>query len=83
MIKYLILDPKPGDLTMIRVIKARTGYIIIELIINSLGRSEPSAKHHQIDGKLLKQFLTKHHSQEWCGAGNDSRYSKIKIDKRK
>jgi len=26
MIKYLMLDPKPSDLTMIRVIKARTGY---------------------------------------------------------
>ena len=24
--KYLRLDPKPSDLTMIRVIKARTGY---------------------------------------------------------
>jgi len=26
MIKYLKLDPKPSDLTIIRVIKARTGY---------------------------------------------------------
>ena len=26
MNKYLVLDPKPSDLTMIRVIKARTGY---------------------------------------------------------
>lgn len=24
--KYLVLDPKPSDLTMIREIKARTGY---------------------------------------------------------
>jgi hypothetical protein len=24
--KYLILDPKPSDITIIRVIKARTGY---------------------------------------------------------
>jgi hypothetical protein len=24
--KYLLLDPKPSDLTIIRVIKARTGY---------------------------------------------------------
>jgi len=26
MSEYLILDPKPSDLTMVRVIKARTGY---------------------------------------------------------
>lgn len=26
MKKYLKLDPKPSDLTMVRVIKARTGY---------------------------------------------------------
>lgn len=27
MKKYLILDPKPSDLTMVRVIKARTGQL--------------------------------------------------------
>ena len=26
MRKYLILDPKPSDLTMVRIIKVRTGY---------------------------------------------------------
>jgi len=29
--KYLILDPKPSDLTTIRVLKARTGYRCIDI----------------------------------------------------
>jgi hypothetical protein len=29
--KYLVLDPKSSDLTIIRVIKARTGYRCIDI----------------------------------------------------
>jgi len=29
--KYLMLDPKPSDLTIIRIIKVRTGYRSIDI----------------------------------------------------
>ena len=50
MRKYLILDPKPSDLTMIRVIKARTGRKIRMSTYNSPSESEPFAINQQIAG---------------------------------
>ena len=48
--------------------------------VKSPGRSEPSAKDHQIDGKPLKQFQPSKNGNIFCGTGNDSWYGNIEID---
>ena len=43
-------------------------------------KSEPLAINHQIDGKILKQFIPSERSNTVCGTGNDSWYGKKETD---
>ena len=77
-----MLDPKLGDLIMIRIIKVRMGkQKRNESLFFSSSRSEPSATDCQIDGEVLKQFQPNESGNRVRGTGNDSWYGKIEIDR--
>ena len=42
-----------------------------------VGKGEPLALNHQIDGNTLKQFKPNKRGNTVCGTGNDSWYGKI------
>jgi len=61
MRQYLILDPKPSDITMIRVIKARTGQLQVWALVIARVKANLLLQTIKLRG-YPKAILTK---REW------------------